>query len=478
MLLDDEDITAQREHSFFGDVINYFDSAAKFTKYPEGLLDQIKFCNSVYRMKFPVRMGNKIETVVAYRVEHSQHKLPAKGGIRYSTAVTQDEVKALAALMTFKCAVVDVPFGGAKGGVKIDPKKCTELELEHITRRYTAELVKKNFIGPGVDVPAPDYGTGPREMAWIADTYAAFNPGIDAAGCVTGKPVSQGGIRGRTEATGRGVFYGIREAVDVAEDMKRLKLKTGLSGKRVVIQGFGNVGFHSAKFLLEGGAVIVAIGEYEGAVYDPRGIDVEGVLKHRKETGSILNYNKAKNIKRTNDILEIDCDILVPAALENQVHSGNAAKIKAKIVAEAANGPTTPQAEKILEKKDVLILPDLYLNAGGVTVSYFEWLKNLSHVRFGRLGKRHEELINRTVVESIEKAVGKNLDAKAKSILMQGADEEDLVNSGLEETMIQAYHEIRETKSKDKKIPDLRTAAFVNAIDKIATSYLALGIFP
>ena len=478
MLLDDEDITAQREHSFFGDVINYFDSAAKFTKYPEGLLDQIKFCNSVYRMKFPVRMGNKIETVVAYRVEHSQHKLPAKGGIRYSTAVTQDEVKALAALMTFKCAVVDVPFGGAKGGVKIDPKKCTELELEHITKRYTAELVKKNFIGPGVDVPAPDYGTGPREMAWIADTYAAFNPGIDAAGCVTGKPVSQGGIRGRTEATGRGVFYGIREAVGVAEDMKKLKLKTGLSGKRVVIQGFGNVGFHSAKFLLEGGAVIVAIGEYEGAVYDPRGIDVEGVLKHRKETGSILNYKKAKNIKRTNDILEIDCDILVPAALENQVHSGNAAKIKAKIVAEAANGPTTPQAEKILEKKDVLILPDLYLNAGGVTVSYFEWLKNLSHVRFGRLGKRHKELINRTVVESIEKAVGKNLDAKAKSILMQGADEEDLVNSGLEETMIQAYHEIRETKSKDKKIPDLRTAAFVNAIDKIATSYLALGIFP
>ena len=478
MLLDDEDITAQREHSFFGDVINYFDSAAKFTKYPEGLLDQIKFCNSVYRMKFPVRMGNKIETVVAYRVEHSQHKLPAKGGIRYSTAVTQDEVKALAALMTFKCAVVDVPFGGAKGGVKIDPKKCTELELEHITRRYTAELVKKNFIGPGVDVPAPDYGTGPREMAWIADTYAAFNPGIDAAGCVTGKPVSQGGIRGRTEATGRGVFYGIREAVGVAEDMKKLKLKTGLSGKRVVIQGFGNVGFHSAKFLLEGGAVIVAIGEYDGAIYNPKGLDVEGVLKHRKETDSILNYNKAKNIKRTNDVLEIDCDILVPAALENQVHSGNAAKIKAKIVAEAANGPTTPQAEKILEKKDVLILPDLYLNAGGVTVSYFEWLKNLSHVRFGRLGKRHEELINRTVVESIEKAVGKNLDAKAKSILMQGADEEDLVNSGLEETMIQAYHEIRETKSKDKKIPDLRTAAFVNAIDKIATSYLALGIFP
>lgn len=478
MLLEDEDIIAQREHSFFGDVIDYFDNAARFTKYPRGLLDQIKYCNSVYRMKFPVRLRDKIEVVVAYRVEHSQHKLPTKGGIRYSTAVTQDEVKALAALMTFKCAVVDVPFGGAKGGVKVDPKKLTDLELEHITRRYTSELIKKNFIGPGVDVPAPDYGTGQKEMAWIADTYAAFNPGIDASGCVTGKPVSQGGIRGRTEATGRGVFFGIREAVSVAEDMNKLKLKTGLDGKKVIVQGFGNVGYWSAKFLQEGGANIIAIAEYEGAIYNPKGLDVDEVFNHRKSTGSILNLKKAKNIKKTTDALEIECDILVPAALENQIHSGNAKRIRTKIVAEAANGPTTPQAEKILTKKGIMILPDLYLNAGGVTVSYFEWLKNLSHVRFGRLGKRHEELVNRTLVESIEKAVGENLDQKAKSILMQGADEEDLVNSGLEETMIEAYHEIRGIKYKDNKIPDLRTAAFVSAIDKIATSYLALGIFP
>ncbi len=478
MLIDDEDIIAKREHSFYGDVINYFDRAAKFTKYPEGLLDQIKYCNSIYRMKFPIRLGTKIEVVVAYRVEHSHHKLPVKGGIRYSTAVTQDEVKALAALMTFKCAVVDVPFGGAKGGVKIDPKKCTELELEHITRRYTAELVKKNFIGPGIDVPAPDYGTGPREMAWIADTYAAFNPGIDAAGCVTGKPVSQGGINGRTEATGRGVFYGIREALGVKEDMKKLKLETGLNGKKVVIQGFGNVGFHSAKFLQQGGANIIAIAEYEGAIYDPKGLDVEDVLRHRKETGSILNYKKAKNIKRTNDALEIDCDILVPAALENQLHSGNAAKIKAKIIAEAANGPTTPRAEDILDKKGVLILPDLFLNAGGVTVSYFEWLKNLSHIRFGRIGKRYDEYINKTLVDAIEKSIGKTIDKKARSIITHGADEMDLVNSGLEETMINAYHEIRNIKNSNKKIPDLRTAGFISAIDKIATSYLALGIFP
>ncbi|RPI68317.1 MAG: Glu/Leu/Phe/Val dehydrogenase, partial [Ignavibacteriales bacterium] len=361
MLLDDEVIIAKREHSFFGDVINYFDKAAKFTKYPPGLLEQIKYCNSVYRMKFPVRLADKIEVVVAYRVEHSQHKLPTKGGIRYSTAVTQDEVKALAALMTFKCAVVDVPFGGAKGGVKIDPKKFSEIELEHITRRYTAELIKKNFIGAGIDVPAPDYGTGAREMAWIADTYAAFNPGIDASACVTGKPVSQGGIRGRTEATGRGVFFGIREAVCIEEDMKKLKLRKGLNGKKVVIQGFGNVGYWSAKFLQDSGADIISIAEYEGAIYDIKGLDVDEVFKHRKESGSILNYKKAKNIRNTTEALEIECDILVPAALENQIHSGNAAKIKAKIIAEAANGPTTPEAEKVLTQKGILILPDLYL---------------------------------------------------------------------------------------------------------------------
>ncbi len=478
MHLDDEDIIAQREHSFFGDVINYFDRAAKFTKYPSGLLDQIKFCNSVYRMKFPVRLKDKIEVVVAYRVEHSQHKLPTKGGIRYSTAVTQDEVKALAALMTFKCAVVDVPFGGAKGGVKIDPKKHDELDLEHITRRYTSELIKKNFIGAGIDVPAPDYGTGSREMAWIADTYAAFNPGIDASACVTGKPVSQGGIRGRTEATGRGVFFGIREAVCVAEDMKKLKLPKDLKGKRVVIQGFGNVGYWSARFLQEGGADIIAIAEYEGAIHDPKGLDVDDVFKHRKESGSILNYKKAKNIKNTTDALELDCDILVPAALENQIHSGNAKKIKAKIIAEAANGPTTPEAEKILYEKGVMIIPDLYLNAGGVTVSYFEWLKNLSHVRFGRMAKRYDEQVNKTLIKAIEKSIGKKLDKRSKDVITHGADELDLVNSGLEETMIQAYHEIRETRNKDKKIPDLRTAAFVTAIDKIATAYMALGIFP
>jgi glutamate dehydrogenase (NAD(P)+) len=471
-------VHSKREESFFEDVLRYFDRAAAFTKYPKGLLDQIKFCNSVYRMKFPIRVKDDIEVIVAYRVEHSQHKLPTKGGIRYSLAVTQDEVKALAALMTYKCAVVDVPFGGAKGGVRIDPKAYSEVELEHITRRYTAELVRKNFIGPGIDVPAPDYGTGSREMAWIADTYAAFNPGIDSGACVTGKPISQGGIRGRTEATGRGVYFGVREALSNQNDMKQIGLTTGIEGKKVIIQGLGNVGYYTAKFFQEAGAVIIAVSEFEGAIYSPKGLDIEAVLKHRKATGSILNFKGSKNLKKRSLALEMDCDILIPAALENQINSENAKRIKAKIIAEAANGPVTPEAEKILQKKGTMIIPDLYLNAGGVTVSYFEWLKNLSHIRFGRMGKRYEERVNKVLVDSIETSLGKSLGDSAKRIIIHGAEEEDLVNSGLEETMVSAYNQIRDKWAENKKIPDLRTAAFVTSIEKIATSYMALGIFP
>jgi glutamate dehydrogenase (NAD(P)+) len=475
----DAAVQEKRKHSFFDDVLKYFDKAASYTKYPKGLLDQIKYCNSVYRVKFPIRVKEQIHVVVGYRVQHSHHKLPTKGGIRFSLAVNQDEVKALAALMTFKCAVVDVPFGGAKGGVRVDPKALTAIELEQVTRRYTAELIKKNFIGPGIDVPAPDYGTGAREMAWIMDTYQAFNPGqIDAAACVTGKPISQGGIRGRAEATGRGVFYGTREAMSIAEDMKALGLTTGLEGKKVVVQGLGNVGYYAAKFFQEEGALIIAIAEYEGAIYDPKGLNVNDVFRHRKETGSILNYKNAKNLENTFEALELDCDILIPAALENQIHSGNAANIKAKIICEGANGPVTPEAEEIILQKGGIVLPDLFLNAGGVTVSYFEWLKNLSHVRFGRMAKRYEEAQNKTLVDSIEAAIGKEISAASKKIITHGANEEDLVNSGLEETMIIAYNEIRDTWKESSKVPDLRTAAFVNAIDKIAASYMNLGIFP
>ncbi len=465
--------------TFFETVNLHFEKAAALTDCPRGLLDQIKGCNSVYAIQFPVRTERGYEVISAWRVQHSQHRLPVKGGIRYAPEVNEDEVKALAALMTYKCAVVDVPFGGAKGGVKVDTRKCSAEELEQITRRYTAELIKKNFIGPGVDVPAPDYGTGPREMAWIADTYAAFNPGqIDALACVTGKPVTQGGIRGRIEATGRGVYFGLREACDQAEDMKALGLSRGLEGKRVVVQGLGNVGYHTAKFCQEGGCVIIALAERDGAIVRSEGLDVDAVARHLKDTGSILNFPGAKNLLPTSAALELDCDILIPAALENQITAENAPRIQAKIVGEAANGPTTAQAETILQEKGVVIIPDIFLNAGGVTVSYFEWVKNLSHVRFGRVGKRFEEAAFDRMLTAIEKATGRLFSGEERRRIARGADEVDLVNSGLEETMIGAYHQIRDLWKRDARTADLRTAAFLSAINKIARSYLELGVFP
>jgi glutamate dehydrogenase (NAD(P)+) len=466
-------------YSFFQSVERNFDRASKFTSYDSGILEQIKACNSIYSMKFPVKIGDKVEVIEAYRVQHSHHKLPVKGGIRYSMDVNQDEVMALAALMTYKCAIVNVPFGGAKGGIKINPKQLTPYDLEKITRRYTAELVKKNFIGPGIDVPAPDYGTGPREMSWIVDTYMSLRPGeIDAAGCVTGKPVTQGGVRGRTEATGLGVYYGVRELVNDADMMKRVKLSVGMEDKRVVVQGLGNVGYHAAKYFQGGGATIVALAEYEGAIYNPKGLDVDAVVAHRKKTGSILDFPGAKNMKKSAEALELDCEILIPAALENVINGDNAPRVKARIVAEAANGPLTPEADAVFAKKGVIVVPDMYINAGGVTVSYFEWLKNLSHVRYGRLEKRFEETTNRNILSKVEEMTGKKLTANEKAMLIHGPDEVDLVHSGLEDTMIGSYHEIKESWLSSKKIEDMRTAAFVSAINKIGVSYTELGIFP
>jgi glutamate dehydrogenase (NAD(P)+) len=430
-------------------------------------------------MKFPVRIGDNVEVIEAYRVQHSHHKTPCKGGIRFSMEVNQDEVMALAALMTYKCAIVNVPFGGGKGGIKIDPKKYTAFELEKITRRYTSELVKKNFIGPGTDVPAPDYGTGAREMAWILDTYVAMHPGeVDAAGCVTGKPVSQGGVRGRTEATGLGVFYGIREICHMTDVMERLGLATGVEGKTVVVQGLGNVGFHSAKYFREAGAKVIAIAEWEGAIFNENGLHEEEVFKHRKSNGTILNFPGAKNLAINTDALELECDILIPAALENVINGQNAARVKAKIIGEAANGPLTPEADEILINKGTLVVPDMYLNAGGVTVSYFEWLKNLSHVRYGRLEKRFAENMNKHILGQMEELSGKKVDSAERAFIEHGADEIDLVHSGLEETMVTATREIMEVWKSNPEIPDMRTAAYVSAINKVATSYAELGIFP
>ena len=466
-------------NGFLETVNRNFDAAAAFLDYPPGLMDQIKVCNSVYKFRFPVRReGGGYDVIEAWRAEHSHHKLPVKGGIRYSPDVNEDEVLALASLMTFKCAIVDVPFGGAKGGIKIDPRITPIVQLERITRRYTAELIRKNFIGPGIDVPAPDYGTGPREMAWIADTYSQFHPSeVDALGCVTGKPISLGGIRGRKEATGRGVFFGVREAMQEPELMKKLGLTTGLAGKRVVVQGLGNVGYHAAKFLQEGGAIIVGLAEWEGAIANPDGLDVEAVVRHRTETKSITGFSGGTTLATTNAALELECDILVPAALENVITVLNAARVKAKIVAEGANGPITADGDAILKERGVLVIPDMFLNAGGVTVSYFEWLKNLSHVRFGRMEKRFEEMSAGRMVKSIESATGKSLGDVERRMLVRGPDEEDIVNSGLEDTMSVAYGQIREVQQK-YPTADLRTAAFISAIDKIAVSYMELGIFP
>ena len=346
--------------SFFQSVEKNFEKAAKITGHPRGLLDQIRVCNSVYHMKFPVKVKGEFQVIEAWRVQHSHHRTPTKGGIRYDSMVNEDEVMALASLMTYKCAIVDVPFGGAKGGIKINPKEFSTEELERVTRRYAAELCKKQMLGPGLDVPAPDYGTGEKEMSWIVDTYMALNPGsVDGYGCVTGKPVTQHGINGRREATGLGVFYGVREAVGFADDMAELGLSTGLKGKKVIVQGLGNVGYYSAKFFQDGGATIVGIGEYEGAIYNANGLDVDAVFNHRKSSGSILNFPGATNINATAEILEQPCDILIPAALENVIHEGNASKIKAKIIGEAANGPVTAEADDILTDMGVMIVPDM-----------------------------------------------------------------------------------------------------------------------
>jgi len=471
---------SNNQANFYKSVERNFDKAAVLTSHPKGLLEQIKVCNAVYQMNFPVKIGKNFEVIEAYRVQHSHHRLPTKGGIRFSHLVDQDEVMALATLMTYKCAIVDVPFGGAKGGVKVSTRKYTPEQLEKITRRYTVELVRKNFIGPGIDVPAPDYGTGSREMAWILDTYQQLNNGeLDSAACVTGKPVAQNGIRGRTEATGRGVFYGLKEMLSNPADCAKWGMEPGIEGKTMVIQGLGNVGSYTGSISIkEGGVKVIGVSEIEGTIVNPKGIDIDKLLKYRKSKGTIIGFPGTKKMKDRDDWVGIECDILVPAALESQITKANAKKVKAKIIAEAANGPVTADAETILLKKGCIVVPDMYLNAGGVTVSYFEWLKNLSHVRYGRIEKRFDQNAYTNIVNLIESMTGKKVGEKRKSFITRGADEVDLVRSGLEETMITAYQQIREVYNRKKKVTDLRTAAFITAINKVANDYNAMGIFP
>jgi glutamate dehydrogenase (NAD(P)+) len=457
-----------------------FDRAAAHTKLPMGLLQQIKACNNVFYVQFPVKFGSKYELFEGWRAEHSHHRKPLKGGIRYSRLVDQDEVIALAALMTYKCAIVNVPFGGSKGGIRLRSRNYSRDQLEKVTRRFAAELIRKQFLGPGINVPAPDYGTGEREMAWIADTYDAFHPGqLDNMACVTGKPLSQGGIRGRTEATGRGVVYALRELFRHRRELERCALTGTLEGKRVSVQGFGNVGANVASILHgEDGAEIVAVGEWDGTVYDPKGLDIPALLRHRKRTKSIRGFKGAKTLPNPGDCLEVECDILVPAALENQITLDNVNKLRCRVVAEAANGPTTPGAELLLQKRDVLVMPDIFMNAGGVTVSYFEWTKNISHMRYGRLEKRLDRAKREDLVGAVESLVGHDFPHARRDKLIEGTDERDLVNSGLEETMITAFEEIVEVRNRSRNVDTLRTAAYLSAIGKVAKSYLELGIFP
>lgn len=472
-------MSSKAAYSLFDDVCGFVDEAAKYMDLHPGLLEQIKQCNSIYKFNFPLKNDDgTYQVITGFRIQHSHHKLPVKGGIRYSTHVDEEEVKGLAALMTYKCALVNVPFGGAKGGVSIDPGKYTESQLERITRRYTAELIKKKFIGPALDVPAPDYGTGAREMAWIVDTFEAFNPElINAKGCVTGKPLSQHGIDGRTEATGQGVYFGIREVVSVEEDMAELGLSTGLKGKTVIVQGLGNVGYYSAKYISEAGAKVIGVAEWNGGIWDENGINIEDLKAFQIKNKGFKGYPKGKFVQNSKDLLTYPCDILIPAALENQITKENADKIQAKIIGEAANGPVSQEAEKILIKKGVMVIPDMYLNAGGVTVSYFEWLKNLSRVSFGKLEKRYDMEKYRKLMGTIENATGEEFTDEEKDALIRGASERDLVLSGLEETMVTAYHAMNQIR-KEKNIKSLRTAGFILALERISRSYVDLGIFP
>lgn len=472
-------IATRPPKSFSQNVNNMVNRALFHLDLPPGLAEQIKACNSVIQVQFPVQMDNgEYRTFKGWRAVHSDHRLPVKGGLRYAWNVNQDEVIALATLMTFKCAIVNVPYGGSKGGLQIDPRHYSDAELERITRRFARELIVKGYISPGGNVPAPDMGTGEREMAWIADVYKAMHPNdINYFASVTGKPVSNGGIRGRTEATGRGVQYVLREFFRHPYDVRMANMDGDLDGKRIVVQGLGNVGYHAAKFLSEeDGAKIICIIERDGAIVDECGLDVEAVKNYIREYGGVSGFPGATFIRDGVKGLEIECDILIPAALESQITLQNVDAIKAKMIAEAANGPVTFEADARLRDRGVVVLPDAYVNAGGVTVSYFEWIKNLSHIRFGRLDRRLDEWRGQKFVEALEVMTGKSVPEQLRRDLTVETDELTLVRSGLDDTMRQAYQEISEAFHDNHEIPDFRTAAFYVSIKKIARTYMDMGI--
>ena len=465
-----------RNESFLSSVERMFDQAAELVGLSEDLRHKIKVANSTYTVRFGVRLRNKLYTFTGYRSVHSEHREPVKGGIRYSPYADQDEVEALASLMSYKCALVEAPFGGSKGALVINPDEWSDDELERITRRFTQELAKRDLISPGQNVPAPDMGTGEREMAWMADEYKRLNPNeLNTWACVTGKPVSKGGIRGRVEATGRGIQYALREAFRHPQDIEYAGLSGTLAGKKIMVQGFGNVGYHASQFLdQEDDALIVAVLERDGAVVDENGIDVDGLHKYIHDNGGVKGY--AGYVEDSASVLEMECDIFIPAAMEGAVTKENAPNIKANIIIEAANGPVTFSANEILRDRQCLIIPDLYANAGGVTVSYFEWVKNLGHIRFGRLQRRQHEQKTLNMVAAIEEMVGMKFPEDKLEKIIEGPTELDLVRSGLDDVMREGYAVISEKWHSDDRILDLRTAAMMIAIERIRDSYESLGI--
>ena len=473
----------RNEPSFRESVDLMFNRAVALMDLPPGLEEKIRVCNATYTVRFGVRLRGDIKTFTGYRSVHSEHMEPVKGGIRFAPSVNQDEVEALAALMTYKCALVEAPFGGSKGGLCIDPREYEEYELEQITRRFAYELAKRDLIHPSQNVPAPDMGTGEREMAWIADQYARMNTtDINARACVTGKPLNAGGISGRVEATGRGVQYALQEFFRDKRDMAKAGLEGSLDGKRIIVQGLGNVGYHAAKFLSEeNGAIITGIIEWDGGIYNAAGLDVDGVRHWIMQNGGVKGYPDATYMENGAVLLEEECDILVPAALEGVINLSNAGNIKAPLIIEAANGPITAGADDILRERGVVIIPDMYANAGGVTVSYFEWVKNLSHIRFGRMQRRQEEARHQLVIDelaALEQVMAGQWEMSAgfKDKYLRGAGELELVRSGLDDTMRIAYQSMRDVWHSRDDVDDLRTAAYLVSIDKVAKSYRAKGL--
>jgi len=476
-------MTQKKEPSFRQSVDLMFNRAVAMMDLPPGLEEKIRVCNATYTVRFGVRLRGQIQTFTGYRSVHSEHMEPVKGGIRYSLGVNQDEVEALSALMTYKCALVEAPFGGAKGGLCIDPRQYDEHELEQITRRFAYELAKRDLIHPSQNVPAPDMGTGEREMAWIADQYARMNTtDINARACVTGKPLHGGGIAGRIEATGRGVQYALQEFFRHPEDAAKAGLDGTLEGKRIVVQGLGNVGYHAASFLAgEDGAKVIGIIERDGALVDEKGLDIEAVHHWISHHGGVTGYADATHVEDGVKVLETDCDILIPAAMEGVINLANASDIKAKLIIEAANGPVTAGADDILREKGVVIIPDLFANGGGVTVPYFEWVKNLSHIRFGRMQRRQEEARHQLVFDELDRLSRQtksewSLSTDFQQKYLRGADELELVRSGLDDTMRAAYQSMREVWHARDDVSDLRVAAYLVAIDRVAASYRAKGL--